>query len=123
VHGAVAIAAQRIADERPIAALGDARQRGCAREEMREDMAAGKAGAGLVVLRNARQVIAPRGPHQNARRRLDGLPRASLGAPARERIDIAKPERQIDRPPQLGGIEAGRDALRLDLGEALAQQP
>ena len=51
-----------------------------------------------------------------------GLPRAGPGVPARERIDVAEAERQIDRPAELGGIEAGSRAARLDLGDAARQQ-
>ncbi len=90
---------------------------------MGEDVPPGKARAGAVQRSDLREVLPRRGAHAHARRRVGRRPHAGFGAPAREGIDVAKAERQIDRPAELGGIEARGDAACCDLGKAALQEP
>ena len=103
-------------------AFGHARQRRGAREEIGEDRGAPETAARGIEVDDPRQVIRRRDADHDAVGRRDGSARTGAGVPARERIDVAEAERQIDRAAELGGVEARGGAAVLDLGDAARQQ-
>src|SRR5205085_4379599 len=122
VEGAISVSPQNIPSERTVRALGHPCERRSTRQQMRHDGAARKAAARAIVGANPLQVVRRRGADHDAAWRCHRMAQTLLRVPARERIDVAKAEWQVDRPTELCGIEAGGSAARLDLRDAARQQ-